>query len=111
MNYITQLEQYKSLLIVGYYPLSLGGITVHIYRLHKQLPSSSILDTGKEEVFKGQKALKLFIDLLRGEYQAIHIHVHDIKILLVVWVARFFKNLILYLPLIIQDFFIQKVIF
>lgn len=90
--YLKKLKQYNSLLIVGYYPPPLGGISVHIYRLHKQLPNSRVLDTGKEESFKGQKALRLFIDLLMGKYQAVHIHVYDIKILLVVWIARFLKK-------------------
>ncbi len=86
------LKRYKSLLIIGYYPPPLGGISVYIYRLHKQLPSSKILDPSTGESFKGQKALKLFFDLLMGKHQAVHLHVTDIKILLVVWMARIFKQ-------------------
>jgi len=92
MQLLRILKQYESLLIVGYYPPPLGGISVHIYRLHKQLLNSSILDTTKKELFKGQKAIKLFFELLTGRYQAVHIHVYDIKILLVVWAARKLKK-------------------
>ena len=84
MDYLELLSSYKSVLIIGTYPPPLGGVSVHIYRLHKILPNSSVFDLSKKQSFPFENALKLFFQLLFHKYDAIHVHSFRAKYLLII---------------------------
>lgn len=73
-NYIDELKRYQSLLIAGVYPPPYGGVSVHIYRLHKILNNSSVFNLAQQERYKGQNYVRLFFHIIKNKHDAVHLH-------------------------------------
>lgn len=89
---LKKLDTYSNLLIVGPYPPPLGGISVHIYRLHQALSKSNIFNFSRAQSYKGENYLKLLKDIIKHRYKAIHIHDYDIKLIILLSVLRKIKK-------------------
>lgn len=89
---LKKLDAYNNLLIVGAYPPPLGGVSVHIYRLHKVLSKSKVFDLSQSQSYKSENYLKLFKDIIRQRYDAIHIHDYDIKLIILLSILRKMKK-------------------
>lgn len=89
---LTKLNTYKKILIIGSYPPPLGGVSVHVYRLHKALPNSEVFDLSAKVDFKGQNYIKLFKKVLNSNFDVLHIHAYDVKLIVTLKVLKLFKK-------------------
>ncbi|PHS40062.1 MAG: glycosyl transferase [Sulfurovum sp.] len=89
---LKKLDTYSSLLIVGPYPPPLGGVSVHIYRLHQALSKSNIFNISRAQSYKGENYIRLFKDIVNHKYEAIHIHDYDIKLIILLSILRKVKK-------------------
>jgi len=94
---IDKLKEFDSVLIVGPYPPPLGGVSVHIYRLKKKLKNLYVFDLSMKQKFKGEKYIKLILEIITHKYDAIHIHSYDIKLILILLVLKIFKKFLTFL--------------
>jgi len=83
---IKELRNYNNVLIIGPYPPPLGGVSVHIYRLHKILHNSVVLDVSDK------KKVNLLKKLLFENYDAVHLHSYDIRITLLLMLLKHIKG-------------------
>ncbi|NCB11913.1 MAG: glycosyltransferase [Erysipelotrichia bacterium] len=86
------LQSYKKVLIIGPLPPPLGGISVHVYRLHKALENSQVFDLSQKQDFKGQSYIKIFNLLKNKEFDAVHVHAYDVKLIVTLKLLKIFKN-------------------
>ncbi len=89
---LKKLDTYSNLLIVGPYPPPLGGVSVHIYRLHQAFSKSNIFKIGQAQSYKGENYIRLFKDIVNHKYEAIHIHDYDIKLIILLSILKKIKK-------------------
>lgn len=90
---LSLLIQYKNVLIIGPYPPPLGGVSVHIYRLHKSLPTSKILNLSMVASNKKSFYLNLFYQIITHNCDLIHLHRYNLKLMLFIYLIRKIKNI------------------
>lgn len=88
----TLLSNCRKVLIVGSYPPPLGGVSVHIYRLHKMFKNTEIFDLSQKSNFKGQSILKLSERLLKNDFDAVHLHSYTLRFALLLLIMRILKG-------------------
>jgi glycosyltransferase involved in cell wall biosynthesis len=89
---LNRLNTYKKVLIIGIYPPPLGGVSVHVYRLNKLLKNSQVFDLSQKQDFKGQMYIKLFKLIMSSNFDAIHVHAYDVKLIFTLKVLKLFKK-------------------
>jgi len=86
----------KSILIIGPYPPPLGGVSVHVKRLFLLLKKNdfnvSVFNTARRSKFWGQNYFKLLITLLFQNFDVIHLHNYNYKVLLVIKFVKLLKK-------------------
>lgn len=91
---------YKKILFVGSYPPPLGGVSVHIYRLIELLKKdglkSSIFNTFRALIHRRIKSFVLFLRIILGNYEIVHLHNSKVKVFEVILLAKRFKSFKLY---------------
>jgi len=92
INSVDYLRRYKKLLLVGPHPPPLGGVSVHIYRLNKLLPDSSVFNMLKYGKGSLKAYLCLLLRLLHSNFDAVHLHTLTLKLFVVVYLAKIFRT-------------------
>lgn len=86
------LQSYKKILIIGPLPPPLGGVSVHVYRLHKALKNSQVFDLSQKQNFKGHMYIELFKLMMSSNFDAVHLHAYDVKLIITLKLLKLFKK-------------------
>lgn len=86
------LQSYKKVLIIGPLPPPLGGVSVHVYRLYKALNNSQVFDLSQKQNFKGQSYIQIFNLIKNQEFDAVHLHAYDVKLIITLKLLKLFKK-------------------
>lgn len=89
---LNKLNSYKNVLIIGAYPPPLGGVSVHVYRLDKALENSQVFDLSQKQNFKGQMYIQLFKLIMSSDFDVVHVHAYDVKLIVTIKVLKLFKK-------------------
>lgn len=86
------LQSYKKILIIGPLPPPLGGVSVHVYRLHKALKNSQVFDLSQKQNFKGHMYIELFKLMMSSNFDVVHLHAYDVKLIITLKLLKLFKK-------------------
>ena len=89
---LQKLNTCHKVLIIGSYPPPLGGVSVHVYRLHKALKNSQVFNLSQKQNFKGQMYMQLFKLIMSSDFDAVHVHAYDVKLIVTLKILRIFKK-------------------
>ena len=96
MNIKDLYSGYNRILIVGPYPPPLGGISVFIYRLKKNLENNKlhidVFDTSRSYWVFGLKFFVFFFKIVLNKYQVIHVNSFDLKKIIILYLLRYLKR-------------------
>jgi glycosyltransferase involved in cell wall biosynthesis len=90
-NKLLEILNNKKILEIGSYPPPIGGVSIHIYRLCKNLNRCKIFDWSKKNFF-GIKYIKLIICLLFYDYDIVHLHIVDKKTIKIIMFLKKIKK-------------------
>lgn len=85
---VDYFRKFRQVLIVGILPPPLGGVSVHVYRMHKALKNSTVFNTHENSAFPLQKYFHLIWRVISGNFDAIHLHETNEKALLILFLLR-----------------------
>lgn len=87
---VETLKKYNSILIVGPLPPPIGGISVHVNRLQKALNNSEVFNIYRYNDIN--VLYNLTKRILKNNYEVVHVHVYDVKILSLIFLLKIFKK-------------------
>ena len=70
----------------------MGGVSVHIYRLHKALKNSKVVDPSQNKKSRIHRYIHIFNLVIRSNFDLIHIHYYNIILISILDILHLFKN-------------------